>query len=106
VYLQFLVDTDGISEEDVIEFIDAGKNVLIATDKNIGSFVSGIASECNVEFDEEESSVIDHLNFDTSNYDGQHDLIVAENIVDAPVVLGGKIEAPVLFRGMLEGRSC
>jgi len=79
------------------------KNVLIATDSSIGSFITNIAMECNVVFDEKKTSVIDHLNFDVSDFDGKHDLIVAENVVDSQVVLGAKsIEAPILWRGVAQ----
>jgi len=52
-----------------------------------------------VEFDEGESVVIDHFNFDSTDFDGQHTLIVAEDMVDSAIVLG-PVEAPVLFRGI------
>lgn len=94
---------EGISESDVVEFIDDGKNVLIAADSSVSSFVSNIATECNVIFDEKGTSVIDHLNFDASNFDGNHDLIVTENVVDSPIVLGSKsIDAPILWRGVAQ----
>ena len=95
-------ELNGISETDIVEFIDDGKNILVATDSTIGSLVSTIASECNVEFDAKDTSVIDHLHFDTSDFDGKHDLLVAENVVDAPVIVGAKTadSAPILFRGV------
>jgi len=53
-----------------------------------------------VEFDEEKSAVIDHLNYDIAD-DGKHTLIVADsaNLMKAPMIVG-KAEAPVLFRGV------
>jgi len=90
-------DIVGISSDDVLEFIDSGRNVIVAADSNIGDIVREIASECNIEFDEEETSVIDHFNYDIS--DSEHTLIVAEPVSDAPSVLSIN-KAPVLFRGV------
>jgi len=90
-------DIVGISSDDILEFIDDGRNVIVAADSNIGDVVREIATECNIEFDEEGTSVIDHFNYDVS--DSEHTLIVAEPVSDAPAVLSIN-KAPVLFRGV------
>jgi oligosaccharyltransferase complex subunit beta len=83
----------------VLEFIDSGRNVLLTASSNVADPVREIASECNVEFDAEDSFVIDHFNYDASD-SGAHTLIVADNLVqDAPVIVS-KENAPVLFRGI------
>ena len=51
----------------VTSFIDGGGNVLIAANSNVGEGIREIASECGVEFDEEKTAVIDHLNYDKSD---------------------------------------
>lgn len=97
------LELETISEKDIIEFVDAGRNVLVAADSDIGSLVSSVATECNVIFDEKGTSVIDHLNFDVSDFDGKHDLIVAENVIDSAIIVGEKAsEAPILFRGVAQ----
>eukprot|EP01114_Cavostelium_apophysatum_P017986 TRINITY_DN5466_c0_g1_i2.p1 TRINITY_DN5466_c0_g1~~TRINITY_DN5466_c0_g1_i2.p1 ORF type:complete len:432 (-),score=105.23 TRINITY_DN5466_c0_g1_i2:46-1341(-) len=94
-------DIVGISSQDVLDFIDAGRNVIIAADTNIGDIAREIASDCNVEFDEEDTRVIDHFNFDTaSGLDhGDHTVIALESVNDAPAVLKD-LNAPVLFQGI------
>lgn len=59
-----------------------------------------LASECGFEVDEEGASVIDHLNYDESD-SGQHTTIVAEtsNLIDAPVIVGDRNVAPLLYQG-------
>lgn len=94
-------ELEGISEKDILDFVDEGHNLLVATDSNIGSLVASIASECNVEFDEKDSYVVDHLHFDISDYDGEHTLLVADNVVESAIIVGEKgLEAPLLWRGV------
>jgi len=59
------------------------------------------AQECGIEFDEEKSAVIDHLNYDVAD-SGKHTLIVADsgNLMKAPMIVGDKVNSPVLFRGV------
>jgi len=92
-------DMPGLSSDLILDFIDAGHNVILAADSDIGDLVREVGSECNVEFDEAETNVIDHLNFDASDYSADHTLIVADRFADAPIIFKG-IEAPVLFRGV------
>ncbi len=83
----------------ILDFIDEGHNVLVAADSYISDPIREIASECGVEFDEGDSFVIDHLQHDASDADGPHTLIVADDLVTAPVVTGTKKLNPILFRG-------
>jgi len=94
-------DVVGIKSDDVLEFIDSGRNMILATDSNIGDFSKEIASECNIEFDEESTHVIDHLNYDVADYHGQHTLIAADAITDAPAIFKA-ITSPILFRGVAQ----
>ncbi|BFZ23263.1 hypothetical protein BsWGS_26302 [Bradybaena similaris] len=85
----------------ITSFIDGGGNVLIAASSNIGDPVRELATECGVEFDEEGTAVIDHLNYDVGD-EGKHTLIVAdtEHLLKAPLIVGEKIASPILFRGV------
>jgi len=89
----------GIDIATILDFIDTGHSVVMAGSSDIGDAIKEIATECNVEFDEAGTSVIDHMNYDTSDTKGSHTLIVADNIAHSPVILG-KIDAPILFRGV------
>uniref|UniRef100_A0A2C9LXT9 Dolichyl-diphosphooligosaccharide--protein glycosyltransferase 48 kDa subunit n=1 Tax=Biomphalaria glabrata TaxID=6526 RepID=A0A2C9LXT9_BIOGL len=51
----------------ITNFIDGGGNVLIAASSSIGDPMRELATECGVEFDEENSAVIDHLNYDVKD---------------------------------------
>ncbi|XP_055948311.1 dolichyl-diphosphooligosaccharide--protein glycosyltransferase 48 kDa subunit-like [Argiope bruennichi] len=85
----------------ITEFIDAGGNVLIGASSNVGDLIRELANECGFEIDEENTFVIDHLNYDIED-EGKHTLIVAdpENLINAPTVIGSKNIAPLLFRGV------
>lgn len=85
----------------ITSFIDGGGNVLVAGSSDIGDPLKELATECGVEFDEEKTAVIDHLNYDLSDK-GKHTLIVADpkNLLDAPMIVGTKNASPLLFRGV------
>lgn len=91
-------DLSGIATETFLEYIDAGHNILIAASKDLAEPIRAIATECNVEFEEDGTSVIDHLNYDTS--DAEHTLIASSELVNAPVIFAKPVDAPVLFRGI------
>ncbi|ESO04128.1 hypothetical protein HELRODRAFT_186308 [Helobdella robusta] len=85
----------------ISSFIDGGGNVLVAGSSQIGEAIRDLGSECGVEFDEEKTSVIDHLNYDVSD-DGKHTLIVADpkNLISSNILIGSKKINPLLFRGV------
>ncbi|PFX29933.1 dolichyl-diphosphooligosaccharide--protein glycosyltransferase 48 kDa subunit-like [Stylophora pistillata] len=85
----------------ITDFIDGGGNVLVATNSAIGDPIRELGSECGVEFDEEKTSVIDHINHDVSDLD-QHTLIVADpsNVIEASSVTGHPVTNPSLFKGV------
>lgn len=89
-----------LSVDAITEFIDGGGNVLVAGSSNSGDVLRELASECGFEVDEEGAAVIDHMNYDISD-SGQHTTIVAEavNLIDAPVIVGDKNVAPLLYQG-------
>jgi len=90
----------GLTPKIVLEFIDDGNNVLIAGNSEIGKPVADIASECNVEFDEEGTFVLDHYNYNASA--SEHNLLVVDptNIPNAKIIFPKKVDAPVLFSGV------
>ena len=89
-----------VSVDAITDFIDGGGNVLVAGSSNTGDALRDLASECGFEIDEEGASVIDHMNYDTSDT-GRHTKIVADpaNLIDAPVIIGSKNVAPSLYQG-------
>lgn len=102
IFAPTATDLSTISTETVLEFIDAGHNVLIAAGNQLADPIREIASQCNIEFEESGTSVIDHVNFDTSDFEGYHTLLVSSNLVDAPIIFAKPVDAPVLFRGIAQ----
>lgn len=89
-----------LNVDTITDFIDGGGNVLVAGSSHSGDALRELASECGFEVDEEGATVIDHLNYD-ANDAGQHTTIVAEpeNLINAPVIVGSKNVAPLLYQG-------
>ncbi|CAF1151699.1 unnamed protein product, partial [Didymodactylos carnosus] len=92
-----------LDAEILAQFVDAGGNVLIAGSNVIGDAIREFSGECGIEFADDKSAVIDHLNFD-SNDNGQHTLIVAstDNLINSELIVGKTKQtgAPFLFRGI------
>lgn len=88
-----------LSKKMLLEFIDEGGNLLLATDNKPGVILREIAVECGVEMDVPGKSIIDHFNYDKS--DPTHSLIAvdAENLIDAPVIVGSRKISPLLYKG-------
>lgn len=63
----FLEFGGSIDVNALTNFVDGGGNVLVAASSNIGEAIRDFGSECGVEFDEEKTAVIDHLNYDFSD---------------------------------------
>ncbi|ONM20681.1 Dolichyl-diphosphooligosaccharide--protein glycosyltransferase 48 kDa subunit [Zea mays] len=90
-----------VDQNAVLEFIDAGLDMILAADSSASDLIRGIATECGVDFDEAKAMVIDHINYAAMDVEGDHTLIVGDDLIQSDVILGSKkIEAPVLFRGI------
>jgi len=61
--------------------------------------VREVANECDVDFEEEQTAVIDHVNFDASDEQGRHTLVALSNVNVVPVITGTPA-APILFSGV------
>lgn len=90
-----------ISVESITQFIDEGGNVLVAGSSSSGDAIRELASECGFEIDEENASVIDHLNYDENLDLGDHTTLVSspENLIDSQIIVGKKSQSPLLYRG-------
>ncbi|XP_043268270.1 dolichyl-diphosphooligosaccharide--protein glycosyltransferase 48 kDa subunit [Venturia canescens] len=107
LYKHLIIFAPGVEEfggalnvKAITDFIDGGGNVLITGSSQIGEVLRELATECGFECDEEGTSVIDHMAYDSSDA-GHHTTIVADpsNLIDAPVIVGDKNVAPLLYRG-------
>ncbi|GJV82450.1 dolichyl-diphosphooligosaccharide--protein glycosyltransferase 48 kDa subunit [Tanacetum coccineum] len=86
----------------ILDFVDSGKDLIVAADSSASDLIRNVAAECGVDFDEDPSAVvIDHGSYAVSGTEGDHTLIAADDFIQADVLLGStKIEAPVLFKGI------
>lgn len=85
----------------VLKFIDAGGNLLVAADQTVRDAVRSLANECGLEFDNTGNFVIDHFNYDESD-EGRHVKIVASGsgLIDEPVIDGGLKNSAFLYQGI------
>lgn len=86
----------------ILDFVDSGRDLIIASDVNASDLIREIAIECGVDFDEDSAAlVIDHTSYAVSSTEGGHTLIASDDLINSDVILGSKkIEAPVLFQGV------
>jgi len=89
-----------ITPDAIIKFIDSGHNLLVAVNSNISEPVREVANECGVDFDEEQTAVIDHVHFDASDDNGLHTLIAVSDVNSISVITGAATTAPILFSGV------
>lgn len=94
----------------IIDFLDAGGNLIVAADYGLGDAVRLIGRECGrrfnllmrssvlliilfhvtcagVFFDTSDTKVLDHLNYDARDVDGDHSVIIADNFNKAATVV-------------------
>ncbi|XP_010547491.1 PREDICTED: dolichyl-diphosphooligosaccharide--protein glycosyltransferase 48 kDa subunit [Tarenaya hassleriana] len=91
-----------LDSKSIADFVDSGRDLILAADDSASDLIRSIATECGVDFDEDASAmVVDHSSYAVSDIDGYHTLIAADDFVKSDAILGKtKIEAPVLFRGI------
>uniref|UniRef100_A0A183SQC0 Dolichyl-diphosphooligosaccharide--protein glycosyltransferase 48 kDa subunit n=1 Tax=Schistocephalus solidus TaxID=70667 RepID=A0A183SQC0_SCHSO len=53
-----------IDVKKLTRFVDEGGNILVAGSPDIGEAIKDFGSECGIEFDDEKTAVIDHMNYD------------------------------------------
>jgi len=87
-----------LSVEAILDFIDQGHDVILATDSDATWVTRELASSVGVEIDDEGTFVIDHFNFDARD-SGSHTLFAASNIAPVKAVVGERKINPVLYRG-------
>ncbi|VVC37330.1 Hypothetical protein CINCED_3A021322 [Cinara cedri] len=86
--------------ETITQFIDDGGNVLFTGGVSTGSALRELAAECGFEVTEENSSLIDHLNYDISD-EGKHTLVVtrSSNLIKSEEIVGKSNEKSLLYEG-------
>ena len=73
----------------------------MATSSEITENIRNFAREFDIEFDERDTFVIDHFNYNISD-DGKHTLLVSSNILNNEAILSKEVieGPPVIFRGI------
>ncbi|KAJ9152877.1 hypothetical protein P3X46_026387 [Hevea brasiliensis] len=86
----------------ILDFVDSGRDLIIAADINASESIREIATENGADFDEDPAAmVIDHTSYAVSEIEGDHTLIASDDFIKSDVILGSKkIDAPVLFQGI------
>jgi len=86
----------------IVDFVDAGHDLIIAADNSASERIREIATECGVDFDDDQAAmVVDHTSYAVSDTEGDHTLIASDDFIQSEVLLGSnKIEAPILFQGI------
>eukprot|EP01117_Protostelium_nocturnum_P004515 TRINITY_DN1630_c0_g1_i1.p1 TRINITY_DN1630_c0_g1~~TRINITY_DN1630_c0_g1_i1.p1 ORF type:complete len:261 (+),score=92.63 TRINITY_DN1630_c0_g1_i1:192-974(+) len=90
----------GLDAEKVLEFVDQGGNLIVVGDSELSDAVKTIGSDCNVEFDHAGAFVIDHQDYNRTEGEKHHTLVASSNYVQDKIVVGSKLNSPVLFRGI------
>jgi oligosaccharyltransferase complex subunit beta len=92
-----------LTTKSVVDFIDAGGNVLVAANSELSEPIKEIAGECGIEFSDESTYVIDRFNTDIKD-NGRNTLIVSdvENLINNKIIAGNAREkaVPFLYRGI------
>lgn len=93
-----------IENEDIAEFVRAGKNVLVATGKDTSDNIRELLEKFGVEVDPKGTEIIDHFHNDAMlDSSRQHTTILASETIQSPAILGGFVgkasEHPIVYRG-------
>lgn len=92
-----------LSAKEISRFVDEGGNVLVAAGSNLGEAVRELASEHGFEFDEADTALIDHHNYDAVLDEGYHTTVVApkKQLIDAKLIVGDTTKMnSILFKGV------
>eukprot|EP01041_Mallomonas_annulata_P000642 gene642-1237_t len=98
-------DFSVITFDNILDFVNAGGNLLVAVNGEITENMRIFAASCGVEFDKKGTEAIDHFSYISSlDYGMQHTTILASNSIPSSAVLGkyytSKNSAPVIYRGI------
>jgi len=97
-------DFNSITFDNILEFVNAGGNLLVSSDGEITDNMRQFAASCGVEFDKKNSEIIDHFSYEPTLDEGLHTTILAKNHLESPYVLGNYVSGgnpmPILYKGI------
>uniref|UniRef100_A0A383W075 Dolichyl-diphosphooligosaccharide--protein glycosyltransferase 48 kDa subunit n=1 Tax=Tetradesmus obliquus TaxID=3088 RepID=A0A383W075_TETOB len=90
-----------ISSAAILDFVDSGKNLLLAASSDASDAVRSLALECGVELDDKATTVYDHFSHQAANGATDPTLIATAAVVDSKAIFGSSPpKAPILFKGV------
>ncbi|KAK9840322.1 hypothetical protein WJX74_007586 [Apatococcus lobatus] len=84
----------------LLEFVDSGRDLLLATDSSASDELRELTAGVGVDLEPQGRAVIDHFSYALQSLTVDHTVVSGQAALAASAVLGGPIEAPVLFRGI------
>lgn len=86
-YLHLRLEFGGyVNVKALTDFVDNGGNILVAAGSEIGEALREFASECGIEFDDENTNVIDHHNYEV-NDDGDVSCLYSHSYFFSSILL-------------------
>ncbi|KAL4458520.1 hypothetical protein ABPG75_013385 [Micractinium tetrahymenae] len=89
-----------IDAAQVVQFVDEGRDVLLAVDSDVSEELRSLAQDLGVDIDSRGNAVIDHFGYDSHVGAQDHAAVLADNFVKSAAVLPKALSTPVLFRGI------
>ena len=74
--------------EAILDFIDSGRDVILAVDSRASDEIRNLASDVGVDFEPRGSAVVDDHNHVTMAHGVDHTLVVSDAVLDSAAVLG------------------
>lgn len=97
----FASDIDDIGDE-LLDFMNKGGNLLVATDENASNSLRDFAENCGVEFDTTGSYAVDHFSFsEREDIDRIHSALVTDNVHSSGNLLSTFTDVPSASRKVI-----
>eukprot|EP01026_Neomeris_dumetosa_P084806 TRINITY_DN9987_c1_g1_i3.p1 TRINITY_DN9987_c1_g1~~TRINITY_DN9987_c1_g1_i3.p1 ORF type:complete len:498 (-),score=44.70 TRINITY_DN9987_c1_g1_i3:278-1591(-) len=93
-----------INKDEILAFIDDGRNVVIALDSQLSSLMSKLVEDIGVDVEDSGFSVYDHFNY-ASNLESDHSAVLTHQWVNSDVILGENPQGPIAFKGIGQSHS-
>ncbi len=89
---------------DILEFVNAGGNILMAGNGETSSAQRAFAESCGVRFDTEGASILDHFSSnDELDFERTHTAVALKSVIKSEPIVGGELasssDVSILYRG-------
>ncbi|GJQ12521.1 hypothetical protein GpartN1_g4312.t1 [Galdieria partita] len=99
----FGIMTRGLERTDVLDFVEAGGNVIFFANTGYEEPTSKLFESFGCELDEPQSLVLDHLHYSSdcdSYFGGKHSAVLATGITHSSVVYVDSENKPIIYQGI------